>query len=303
MRGRLQKAQAYVMLSRVQSLDQIFIVEKLHPEKIAPCLAAVEELNRLDENSIKKWSKPADKTVVTWQNTRSQVMHHEDLKLSRRHTLSDVLCCSETWFDDRAKKKKYELDELGRPKLVRAGRGKGLAIYSRKPFEQFEMVNEPNYQIARFIYEGEYNIITVYRSSSASCKDVLTSILKLCDENKLTVIGGDFNICALTEKNNALVEGLIKAGFRQLVSEATHIKGRVIDHCYVREAVNSEMPPLTPKDVTVRSVYWSDHDAVMLNLPKVENSERSINLSHADSDSDLSDLDEDDMKTSAVHAI
>ena len=269
MRSTLQKAQAYVMLSRVQSLDQIFILQKLHAQKIAPSPEAVVELNTLDQNAVENWSKPADKTVITWQNTRSLVKHHADMKLSRRHRFSDVLSCSETWFDAHDNELDYGIDELGSPTVVKAGHGKGLAIYSSKSLDQFEMVKESNYQIAKFLYGGEYNIISVYRSSSANCSKVLSDILKLCDEDKLTVIGGDFNICALKEPDNALIKGLENARFRQLVSEATHIKGRVIDHCYVREPLDCEMTPLTPEDVTVRSVYWSDHDAVMLNLPKV----------------------------------
>ena len=37
----------YVMLSRVQSIDQLFILNELAPEKIYPWDVAVEELDRL----------------------------------------------------------------------------------------------------------------------------------------------------------------------------------------------------------------------------------------------------------------
>ena len=83
------------------------------------------------------------------------------------------------------------------------------------------------------------------------------------------MIGGDFNLCAMSESNNVLVAGLISAGFQQLVQEATHIEGRTIDHCYIRNNNASVFDGSSKSSsVSVRSVYFSDHDAIILTIPR-----------------------------------
>ena len=45
----LQPAMAYVMLSRIQCLDQLFILNSIPEDKIAPWPSALEELERLNK--------------------------------------------------------------------------------------------------------------------------------------------------------------------------------------------------------------------------------------------------------------
>ena len=52
------KAMAYVMLSRVQSLDQIYILGKLNPKKITVDQKCLEELERLERISINRNPTP-----------------------------------------------------------------------------------------------------------------------------------------------------------------------------------------------------------------------------------------------------
>ena len=49
-----QDAQAYVMLSRVQCLEQVFIVDHLNEDKIKANFKALTEVERLDKNSINR---------------------------------------------------------------------------------------------------------------------------------------------------------------------------------------------------------------------------------------------------------
>ena len=49
-----EAGQAYVMLSRVQCIDQLFIVDDLKPEKIRASPAALDELKRLREISFNR---------------------------------------------------------------------------------------------------------------------------------------------------------------------------------------------------------------------------------------------------------
>ena len=53
-----EDAQAHVMLSHVQQLDQVFIVEKFNESKIRTSQTALEEMRRLEEISMNKNPTP-----------------------------------------------------------------------------------------------------------------------------------------------------------------------------------------------------------------------------------------------------
>ena len=57
LRSVFDAAQAYVMLSRVQEIEQLYILEELVPEKIYANHAALEEIERLV--SVSKNKNPA----------------------------------------------------------------------------------------------------------------------------------------------------------------------------------------------------------------------------------------------------
>ena len=48
--------------------------------------------------------------------------------------------------------------------------------------------------------------------------------------DKTTIIFGDFNVCFIKKKSNTLIQSLLKLGFEQRVTEATHFQEGLIDH-------------------------------------------------------------------------
>ena len=52
-----EAGQAYVMLSRIQCLDQLYIVNKLKPTKLKAAPSALEELKRLETISFTKYMR------------------------------------------------------------------------------------------------------------------------------------------------------------------------------------------------------------------------------------------------------
>ena len=75
----------------------------------------------------------------------------------------------------------------------------------------------------------------------------------------MTVIGGDFNICQVERRQNSIAKCLSSFGFRQLVTDATHIEGGHIDHIYVN---------FNTAELEIYSPYYTalDHDALCLTL-------------------------------------
>ena len=73
---------------------------------------------------------------------------------------------------------------------------------------------------------------------------------------KKTLICGDFN---LNPSENELSKKLVATGFHQIVSEATHVKGGILDHVYSK-------PFQQVTKLFIHPLYFSDHDAICVTL-------------------------------------
>ena len=72
----------------------------------------------------------------------------------------------------------------------------------------------------------------------------------------------------MSNRNNKVTHWLEENEFAQLMKDATHIKGRHIDHFYFRPSSN-----ITENASVHRySPYYSDHDAICVTItkPKIE---------------------------------
>ena len=136
------------------------------------------------------------------------------------------------------------------------GKGKGITTFYKKDFVLEKDVTKPNYQMTK-IMSDSMDIINIYRSTGAEKSDFLEDLCQLFNQEKHTLILGDFNICYSTENSNQVFQTLRNMGFSQLVRAPTHIEGRKIDQvfCYC------------PGDDVVYEVsqiaqYYTDHDLI-----------------------------------------
>ena len=113
-------------------------------------------------------------------------------------------------------------------------------------------------QVMKTVYE-KIEVINVYRSSNGLKKELIKKLQQTINLKKLTIITGDFNLCAREEKKNSISMFLEEMGFSQLVEEASHIQGRIIDHIYI----NCKGAVI---DIERYSPYYSDHDALLVTL-------------------------------------
>ena len=108
----------------------------------------------------------------------------------------------------------------------------------------------------------EIDVIGVYRSQNGNINLLMEKLEALIDETKTCVIGGDMNICILSSPDNFLTRQMRGKGFLQLVNNATHIEGGLIDHVYVQTLEHCKYTWRIedfPK-------YYSDHDLIGLTL-------------------------------------
>ena len=256
--------QAYVMMSRVQCIDQIFIVDNLKESKIMMSKDALEELHRLEHISL-------NRNPTCWMNDQLEALricamncaglkaHFEDIKADERILKADILLLQETSLnvDDEAH---FEMTSHPVQFHVRDGKGKGVSVYMKQRYIGKNWFKGDGFQIAKISFEG-FTILNVYRSSSASKDAFCDKLMEMIDQATAPLIFGDFNVCGQREKFSKIPRFLSSLGLTQLVSEATQIQGRQIDHIYIKDDMKTNV-----LDIERSSLYYSDHDALMLTL-------------------------------------
>ena len=112
----------------------------------------------------------------------------------------------------------------------------------------------------------DFDIINVYRSQGMNNTELAKDLERLINMSKLTIICGDFNLCYIDQQGNEVTQMLVQAGFAQQVYEATHFKGRCIDHVY-----SNHDPSLLDVVIRFYSPYYTakDHDAICITVIKV----------------------------------
>ena len=263
-----EEAQGYVMLSRVQELDQVFILNKFDPDKLYPSQKALRELERMNRVSINEnpnpWSKEDENALkIVSLNCAGLKAHFQDIENDERLLKANIIHLVESSLTEDDDDDKFNLEGYQKELIIR-GLGKGIATYyDQDKFIPIEKVNGEKFQITKFKHR-ELDIINVYRSQSGSSLDLLRELEKLIDTNRITLLTGDFNACFIENFINRMIEGLLDMGFNQLVHEPTHIRGRHIDHAYLLD------PTDRLKLVLERySPYYTDHDGICIAIQDI----------------------------------
>ena len=270
LRSVFEGAQAYVMMSRIKELEQLYILEELPENKIYPIQKALDEIKRLQEVSINNnptaWDKKSNTNVlkVTYLNTRSIVNKFDNIESDLSLKQSDLIILAETWIPGNAEvSRKYQLKSY-EAHLNSSGRGKGLAIFYKEEQEKICDHNEENIDITK-IESEEIDVIAIYRSHEGSVVSLIKKLKNIINFSKSTLIIGDVNICYKKMEQNEFRKFLEEQTFRQIINKATHIDGGHINHAYVLNIGNFEETPnveLVPK-------YYSDHDAICISWKNV----------------------------------
>ena len=259
-------AQAYVMLSRVQELEQLFVLDKFPEDAIRVSSEAMAEIERLisvsmNKNPTKWESKEQDGiTKVCFLNCRSIVDKFHNIENDRSLLKSDIIVLTETWLEENDRKDDYQLPGY-RSNFNSSGRGRGIASYFKDEFKHVVNIKKEGFSLTKLESE-KLDIIGIYRSQNGNVVDIINVLADMMDIGRTTVIGGDVNICALTQKNNYVTASLKEMGFKQIVTNATHVSGGAIDHVYINQGTLAKFNwslEYMPK-------YYSDHDGLGLTM-------------------------------------
>ena len=256
-----QAAQAYVMLSRVQSLEQVYIRGSLDAKKIMISTAALAESERLQKRSEcgNSWnSDSSDKIRIGILNCAGLRPHFEDILSDEKLLMADCLLFQETSVTTEEALGSYAIPAYIKTVFNCFGNGKGIATYSKINFEKEMNRSETSIQVLKTSFK-KLDIINVYRSADSDKAKLIEKLREVINQRRASIIAGDFNICGKTQGNNLVMKYLRKLGFTLMNKEPTHIQGRQIDNIFVNQ-------PKIVDEIERHSVYYSDHDALLLTL-------------------------------------
>ena len=261
MGGTFTPSQAYVMLSRVEDIEQIVIMQDFKERNVRIDPKALVELKEMNERCINRnpepWRDGKEGTRIAALNIMNLRNNHGYLVQDPTLKFADIVCLSETWLNQGEEGFAMEGYEVAYNSV---GAGKGVAAFYKA--EVFRVKNDCRLERAQMsMFESpEVDVIVVYRSQGQNLEVIADKVDVWRNPAKLTVVCGDMNVCLKKEARNKLTVELESMGFAQLNEEATHIGGGHIDHMYVsREATSrATLQRYTP--------FYSDHDALCLTV-------------------------------------
>ena len=248
----------YVMLSRICSLSQLFILNQFDESKMYPNQQALKELGRLEEislnNNPSEWERDGSGVLkISSLNCRSLKKHFEDISSDELLLKSDIICLQETWLEDKTIPENILMPNYNLH-LNSQGKGKGIAIYYKEDIIKHEQdINDENMQLSKF-NSGAIDIVVLYRSQNGNHKDLIKNLKALRNREKPQLIIGDFNFCFQEGSLNPTLKYLQENEFIQLIQEATHIEGNILDQVHIRD-----LRSRYKYTVEVQSKYYSDH--------------------------------------------
>ena len=276
-----QCAQSYVMLSRIQTIDQLYILNNLNESKIYTSSKSLEELERLEKLSYNlnptSWEMKTEDTVkIAMLNCAGLRSHIQDIKSDNFLLQADIIHLVETSLELVTQTNDLLIDGY-KAYFHSVSRGKGIASYVRNNMKiQFQEndAEDTGIQIVKFNSE-EIESIVVYRSSFGNVGNLTEKLSSLSNTKRCQIITGDFNICMKKKPNNLVTSMLVSNNFKLITDEATHIGGGYIDQAYIRDEENL----FHTTKLERYSPYYSDHDALCITLKRKSDKSKKLRIS------------------------
>ena len=161
-------AQAYVMLSRVQSIDQLFIVGHLSENSLRISSEAIKEFENLEKISWNKnpspWHKSEENSLkIATLNCAGMLSHLRDIVKDDKILQGHIVHLLETSLPLDCDVSDININGF-EAHFIKAGKGKGLATFLQDDLEDYfaTLLKEETMQIGVFEFD-QVDVITVYR--------------------------------------------------------------------------------------------------------------------------------------------
>ena len=261
--------QIYVALSRVTSLDGLFLIGQYKPKAIKADPKASKEYERLRKESqflsVPAFSLLTEKTFsLTLLNTRSLNKHAIDVAADNVFLESDVICFTESQLlpDQDTTHIENTLNDFNMTYNSSTFKYESLAFAIKS---QLSVLNHEFSQGVSLLKVEKHTFLSspitialLYRRQSWAIPSFLDALSQLLLCYDIDVIIGDFNINGLGTCDNLMN---VLCNYKLLTPTATHLSGSLLDYIFIKKQILNENFNV---DIIVHPVHFSDHDAVKL---------------------------------------
>ena len=263
--------QMYVALSRVTSMDNLFLIGEYNCNVFKVNENAVVEYSRLRENRFETINTDyvdCNRLTVSLLNTRSLKGPAAYIRRARRLIENDILCLTESQItnDTDVAEIKEQLSTFEiyfnscvvRRKNIAFCSGQNIVLSKHETFPgiSFKIVIKTNFS------HNTIRIMLRYCSPSSSLTTFFNTLENLLSERHIIdIVFGDFNNDILNSTNINLQNVL--SNYALLVNEATHINSFVLDHVCVN---NETLQKFSFDKTKIVSIHFSNHDVVKFRL-------------------------------------
>lgn len=280
---------AYVMLGRIQNLDQLILRWSYDPhpksdeasekkrckgnitaaKKIKANAKAMVEAEKMKKNAI---NLQEDDWIFTKRGLKITSLNIQGGLVSRLVDIerdkaiypnSDIICLQETGPLRAMPVLNGYVCKVGGNEHHR-----GVAIFlkeetARKLIKEPQVMEKQYYQWIKLSFDV-FDLITVYRANNQPSPDFQEFVKVMeregVDANRPTILCGDLNFDR--RDNNDLTKMLRSKKLKQIVQEPTTYRGNCIDHVY------HNIPDHGDKVMyQLQYPYYSDHEAVCVRIP------------------------------------
>ena len=274
--------QVYVALSCSTSLQGLHILGQINNKHVRANPRVHNEydrLRRLNEEDIQKITNihkgsgqdTNSALTLSLLNICSLRKHSSDIKCDKNLFNSDILAFTETQllpgdndFDIVQNLTPFTLyrNDHNSDKFC------SLATCVKNDFHVLNQEYFPTLNAVKFLVTCDTNnvrqqtlsFLLLYRKNGTSILDFVSAIDYLLRAHSIDVILGDLNVNFFSTIDMQPLTDLMESfNYVQIVDKPTFISGSLLDHVYVRQAINANIHS------SVISVY-SDHDAVRITL-------------------------------------
>ena len=273
-KGRYSAGMAYVAFSRIRSIDKLHILN-YNRTQIKSDNQVNTEIERLRRTSISHNQRNVFNSLEEGglKMTNLNVRGLNESKCFFRGLpdieRSDICCFTETHLAKNSPLvvESFPSDHFQVFRKDRNSEGGGVAIFVHKNCCPFEIPVVCNIELVAVHITKPFQMVVlcVYRPPSLGLvtfanqiENVLSMLQTECFPSVPFFVLGDMNINLVKNPRNVLLQSLSSIGLTQIVNQATHDSGSLIDHVYTSH----------PNTIVhyVSDCFFSDHDAIFMYI-------------------------------------
>ena len=262
----MEKGMAYVMLGRCENLNDIYIAGDFNKEGINCSPGSLEESEALKKRFIekqdtKKRNRLAEVKISYLNIMRLFATNHDNMLDDDELMDSDMIGLGETWLQPEEERS----FEGFQSEFASSGNGKGVAALLKNAIHYSCRKVSTSLMSLIFLTTTELKVVFMYLSQGFDKEEVLRLLDECMDGEEAIAIMGDVNWDYFGKPDHKMKDFMASKGFSQLIQEATHEKGKTLDHIYVNQILKQR-----GCYASQQSVHYSDHDIVSLHVPNAK---------------------------------